>query len=395
MKNIKSLLFALLLGTGAVQGQDDSISAKLPETEGFGLLMEHPEKFKAENNRNLYLGVYCNTFTRNAEYFLPYTKGYTALGFFLDPTLSYQINDKAAITAGAHLAGIAGDDEGIRKAWPIVRIEYQPTNWLTVVGGTLYGNLSHKLYEPMYDFDRYLYANQENGLQVFTDTKYWESDLWCNWEVFIVPDDAKQERFTFGWVNRFFLIGNKQNRKTFELSVPVHILATHRGGQFTSLQDTCIETLANGMVGLTSSINSPNLFIKKTTLDLDVFGFKNNSGVIGTHYKSGWGIYPNLTLQSKKIKFQAGYWKAKKFVAPRGSYLFQSIAYFDNAFEQADRNMVTGKLFYEHQYKGLGFGAEAQAYYDLDHEKTDFSFGIYLTLNNKFKLMKVNEDMTF
>jgi hypothetical protein len=87
--------------------------------------------------------------------------------------------------------------------------------------------------------------------------------------------------------------------------------------------------------GFDISINSPNLFIKKTTLDLDVFGFKNNSGVIGTHYKSGWGIYPNLTLQSKKIKFQAGYWKAKKFVAPRGIYLFQSIAYFDNAFEQA------------------------------------------------------------
>ncbi len=394
----KKLTFFLLIlcwGLGAMAASIDTTVSEPLQTEGFDLLMEHSEKLKAENNRNLYFGISSCLFTRNAEYFLPYTKGYTALGFFLDPTLSYQINEQAALSAGVHLAGIAGDDKGIRKVSPIVRIEYQPTNWLTVVGGSLYGNLSHKLYEPMYDFDRYFYANDESGLQVLMQTKHWESDLWCNWEVFIVPDDAKQERFTFGWVNRFFLIGDNSGHNTFNLSLPLHLLETHRGGQFTSLQDTCIETLTNAMIGITASINSTDKFIKKTTLDLGFFGFKNNSNHMHTHYKKGSGVYPNLTLQTKEWKLQTGYWHANKFIASRGSYLFQSRSYFDELFEQEDRNMVTAKIFYEHHFKGLGFGIEAQAYHDLDQEKTDFSFGIYMRYADRFKLLKVKDDLIF
>lgn len=389
-RNILFIAF-LLLTTGHLWASEREEQTTQPlETESFGILLEEKTTFSEEKSHNLYLGINSNVFIRNAEYFLPYTKGYTAFGFYLDPTLAYHINGKSSVSAGVHLMGIAGHD-GMRDVQPIFRIEYQPKEWITIVGGSLYGNLNHKLYEPMYDFDRYFYAFDEKGLQILTDTKFWDADLWCNWETFIEPGDDFQERFTFGWVNRFFAIGDKNGSDAFELSVPLHLLATHRGGQFTSLQDTCIETLANAMIGLTNSLNTPDKIIKKSTLDLSLFGFKNNSNKehIHTHFEKGWGVYPNLTLQTKAWKLQTGYWKAHQFVGPRGSYLFQSIAYFDEAFERADRNMITAKLFYEHRYEGLGVGVEAQAYHDLDEESTDFSFGVYLRFEDQFKLFKI------
>ncbi|MCQ2219367.1 MAG: hypothetical protein MJZ33_12955 [Paludibacteraceae bacterium] len=387
-KTLIAFLFAALSSVVA-SGQEDSLSTPLKH-ESFGVLLDKHGHFSSEESHNLYLGINSNVFIRNAEYFLPYTKGYTAFGFYLDPTLSYHINGKAAVTAGVHLMGIAGND-GMRDVQPIFRIEYQPQEWISIVGGSLYGNLNHRLYEPMYDFDRYFYANDEKGLQILTDTKHWDADLWCNWETFIEPGDDFQERFTFGWTNRFYAIGDKNGHDAFELSVPLHIMATHRGGQFTSLQDTCIETLANAMAGITTSLNTPDKFIKKSTLDLDLFGFKNNSNKehIHTHFQDGWGIYPNLTLQNNAWKVQAGYWQAHQYVGARGSYLFQSISYFDEAFERADRKMITAKLFYEHHFEGLGVGVEGQVYHDLDEESTDFSFGVYLRFEDKFKLLKI------
>ena len=390
-KNI--FITILLIATSILSATgNEELQATQLETESFGILLEKHHPITSEESHNLYLGINSNVFIRNAEYFLPYTKGYTAFGFYLDPTLAYHINDKAAVSAGVHLMGIAGTD-GLRDVQPLFRIEYQPKNWISIVGGSLYGNLNHRLYEPMYDFDRYFYAFDEKGLQILTNTRRWEADLWCNWETFIEPGDDFQERFTFGWTNRLYAIGEKNGNDAFQLSIPVHILATHRGGQFTSLQDTCIETLANAMVGLTNSINTPDKTIKKSTLDLSLFGFKNNSNEehIHTHFKEGWGFYPNLTLQTKAWKLQTGYWMAHQFVGARGSYLFQSVAYFDEAFERADRKMITAKLFYEHRYQGLGVGFETQAYHDLDENSTDFSFGFYLRFEDRFKLLKIKE----
>lgn len=391
MKHLILGAFLLLSSLRATASQPDTTNTPLPPAEAFSLLLTERTQLTEERSHELHLGINTSVFIRNAEYFLPYTKGYTAFGFFLDPTLAYHINGKAAVTAGAHLTGIAGSD-GLRDAQPILRIEYQPKSWITIVGGSLYGNLNHRLYEPLYDFDRYFYANDEMGLQILTLTHRWEGDLWCNWETFIEPGDDFQEQFTVGWTNRLHAICARGDLRPFALSIPLHIMATHRGGQFTALQDTCIETLANVMAGVTACFNTPGGFVRKTTIDLPLFGFKNNSNKehIHTHYPDGWGIHPNLTLQNKAWKVQAGYWRAHQFIGARGSYLFQSRSYFDPDFKKTERSMATAKLFYEHHFQGLGIGFEGQAYYDLDEASTDFSFGIYLRFENQFRLLKAD-----
>ncbi len=321
-------------------------------------------------------------FTRDAEYFLPENKGYTAVGYFVEPTVKLRVRgiQDFNIEAGAQLLGIAGDDHQIRIN-PIVRIEYQAQEWLKMIGGTIYGNVNHGLYEPMYDYDRFFYNNQEDGLQILIN-KDWEhirftSDTWLNWENFLEPGEAEQEKFTIGSSNRILL--GKEGHKTFQ--IPIDIMGTHRGGQFSALQDTCLETLFNVATGMDWAMTN---HWRASAL---VFGFKNNSNEICTKYKSGYGLYPMLTYYDHNYGLTLGYWYGNGYIGARGNYLFMSVSKYDENFAQKERNMITGRWFYEH---GI-FGCEAQAYYDIDEGKTDFAFGIYLKFDHDFSL--INHDL--
>ena len=191
------------------------------------------DDYERTENRTLYFSPNTTTFVRDAEYFLPYTKGYTALGFIFDPSFLYKINEKASIRAGIHLMAFAGDHKTIRNVSPILSLTFQPVQWLTLTGGTLNPGIYHFLYEPMYDFDRFFYDNQEMGLSAKAITKYWFSDMWCNWEDFIIPGSDFQERFTFGWKNDFHTpkIAHKA-----QIDIPFHLMMNHRGGQIDALK---------------------------------------------------------------------------------------------------------------------------------------------------------------
>lgn len=341
------------------------------------------------------------TFVRDAEYFLPYTKGYSALGFFMKPTLTYNHDERLSLSVGLHLLGIAGDHKKLREVSPIVRIEYKPNKIIKIVGGTLSDRfIGHGLYQPMYDYDRLFYANKEDGLQLFARTKHWESEMWCNWEDFIVIDSPWQEKFTFGWVNEL-KFDNREHNRTFR--IPIHLMMNHRGGQIDAVQDTCIETLANVAAGLeyNKRFNHGGMGAK-----LPFFGFSNRSNEqhIHTHFKKGWGIYPQLVYSkcwfpsrefskgeidysvSEKRRYldaNIGYWYGDGFISGRGSYLFQSRSYFDDAFERRYRHMLTAEVAYDLNDVML---FRLQAYYDLDESSVDYAATFALRFDRSFKV---------
>lgn len=348
---------------------------------------------KTDEKQTLCFNPKVTTFVRDAEYFLPYTKGYSALGFFLKPTFTYNHDERLSASAGLHLLGIAGDHKKLREVSPIVRIEYKPTKSIRIVGGTLSDEcIGHGLYQPMYDYDRLFYANKEDGLQVFAYTKHWYSEMWCNWEDFIVIDSPWQEKFTFGWVNSLKFV--KPDRRFF---IPIHLVMNHRGGQIDAVQDTCIETLANVAIGLEylRQVN-PDCSVGAS---LPVFGFSNRSNDqhIHTHFKKGWGVYPQLIFRNYWVKnryvakkrcdhyvcAKVGYWYGDGFISGRGSYLFQSRSYFDDSFERRYRHMLTAEALYDlNNIMDFRF----QAYYDLDESSVDYAVTFALRFDRSFKL---------
>lgn len=337
-------------------------------------------------NKTLYITPNVTTFVRDAEYFLPYTKGYTALGFFLRPTLTYRHDEHLSVSAGIDLMGIAGDHQKIRGISPIVTIEYSPIENLTIVGGTL-RNLGHGLGEPMWDYDRNFYAHKEDGLQLFAYTDHWQTEMWCNWEDFIVVGSPWQEKFTFGWNNTFNVFNNNSDLNHKEkIDIPINLMMNHRGGQIDAVKDTCIETLANVSVALKYKGRTRDFIY---SVEIPFYGFSNrsNEAHIHTHFKDGWGIYPEISLggsvNSNTFGGSIGYWYGDGFISGRGSYLFQSRGYFDDSFERRYRHMLTANAYY--RLNDI-FNFLFQAYYDLDEKGIDYAVTFSLNFDKKFKI---------
>lgn len=390
-KTIIAFLF-VLLGWGSM-AQEMPIVMDAPEwLMGKDTLRLYAEEVTGDGWRNWRVGVDVTTFFRDAEFFLPYTKGYTATGFFLNPYVKRTIGVHAQLTLGLHLAGVAGY-EGIRKWQPLVRLDYQPhPNWRLVMG-SLYGALTHGLFEPMLDRERYIYDHQEEGVQIlgklaFGPTQL-KTDTWVHWEELLEPWQPTQERFTLGSNNDFRLLDFAIGESEFGVSVPFSFLGSHRGGQFTSL-DTCIQTLFNENVGMRLYWSKQNKHSLR--LDMPFFFYQDMSPTKCMAYDNGWGVWPQLswnyalpnrTPRSRwfgewQMQLQAGYWYGHQFIAPRGSYLFQSISWHDALFAVQEREMLTAKAALENHYGNLSLGLDAEFYYDLREKGLDMAVGLYM-----------------
>lgn len=359
---ILALGWMLTLGTTqAVSGQ--RADHQIPQTKG-------PDSTASA----LWFDIDATTFFRDAEFFLPYTKGYTACGFRLSPSLRYEINDRAFIRGGVMLTGIAGTD-GIWKAEPILTIGYRPFQWLQLNMGTIEGSLSHKMGEPLYNRERWVYDYKEDGIQILTHTRHWESDTWLDWEHFLEPWTPDQESFSLG-TRQVLKWGNKH----LHIELPLCFLGAHRGGQFSTL-DTCIETIFNGSAGLTLGYKSERFDLYAHT---PVYFYKKATAAPERHlpFDDGWGFYPQITsrlnLKIVEIHIGLGYWYGHQFIASRGSHLFQSTSWFDPDFSQAERHLTTVDIGLSHEYKGLNVDLNAQFYYDPDHKKLDLGVGLIM-----------------
>lgn len=332
-----------------------------------------------------HLGVDVTTFMRDAEFSLPYTRGYTALGYFVQPYASRKLNQVAELTLGMLLTGAAGYD-GIHSWHPVVSFNYRPSDRLQITMGTINGGLAHGLYEPMYDRERWIYDHQEEGMQIRWWGESLHSDVWINWEDLLEPWQPKQERFTMGMSNDLTLL----QTKTCKVSIPFSFLGSHRGGQFTAL-DTCIQSLFSESVALRLSLHRSASY----SVDLPVFFYQDISPTKCLAFDNGWGFWPQMSASvpmnisawknGEQIKMpmhlilQGGYWHGHQYIAPRGSYLFQSVSWHKPSFVAPDREMATARIALDwHHGERFHVGLDSEFYYDLKESSLDIVFGLYM-----------------
>lgn len=334
------------------------------------------------------VGVDVTTFFRDAEFMMPYTRGYTATGFFVAPYATRRVGERAQFTLGVRLAGVAGYP-GLRRWWPLVRMEYAPHDNVRLVMGSLYGTLSHGLYEPMLDRERWVYDPYEEGVQILATlplgSTRWHTDTWLYWEELLEPWQPRQERFTLGSTHEWQLTG-ADGQSPFVLSLPLSFLGSHRGGQFSAL-DTCIQSLFNESVALRASVSTGRR--SALALDVPLFFYQDVSPKKCLAFADGWGFWPHLSFDGTwvpagggrdwRMLLQAGYWQGNRFIAPRGSYLFQSVSWHKAEFTAPDRRMLTAKAAVENRYGDtFALGLDAELYYDMELRGLDVAFGLYM-----------------
>ena len=370
------------------------------------------------NCRHLSLDVDANGFFLDAEYATPFAKGYSVAGFRLSPTLVYGINERAQLSVGLNASAFAGLDS-LYRLRPTLSLLYKPTRWLTLVAGTLYGSHTHRLDAPVYDPSRWIFNYQEDGLQILTRTNRWYSDTWMDWTHYLTPWTPDQERFTMGTKHTLLIFNNKMNYiardpeeghiaksviRGWEITLPAHFLASHRGGEVKTI-DTNTVTTFNECIGLHAYyLWGNNIQSKYHLLAFDLpFYFYHLEDRTLDH--GGNALYPTVAYEYHRLnpderrgwslRAVAGYWHGDHYFSAMGSPQFWSANAYSalhippttTLAEATDiRNIVTFSIAYEHQFKGLNLGLQADFYHDMDLGKTDLLVGFYMRFKERFIL---------
>jgi hypothetical protein len=338
----------------------------------------------------VHFNFYNLNYVRNYEYTNDFHDGYTLYGTQLQPQIVYYAHPNLAITAGAFIRKDFGRN-GISDAKPLFSVKYHKRN-LTLIFGSLEGNIQHKYIEPLYDFERTLTTPIEYGTQLLVERKKFTLDAWIAWQKMIYKGDPAKEEIIGGLSTESTIAeGNG-----WKFSLPAQFLAFHQGGQIDVLKEIPITTMFNGATGLKLH-KAINTNIKQVYTDNYIAVYKDFSPDKRRAYQGGFGLWLNAGVESKWGSLVASYWKGNNFISIKGMPLYESVS--DNLYspglKQSARNIVSLRYAYQkelipHLYLDVRF----EPHIDLDHtdKQLQFNHSFFLTYKQDFKLFKVKKD---
>lgn len=337
---------------------------------------------------NLNLRFESTTFMKNNEYVSKYAEGKTGIGFNAKPTLEYFFNNNTKINIGVYVLKYSGIN-AFSQSIPILSIQHKLAKGNELILGNIYGNLNHELAEPLYRFDRYYTDNIEYGFQYLHKSKYFETDLWLNWEKFIFSGDPYQEEFLVGNHSKLKLI----NKSKFKLKGDLQATLCHKGGEIDTYDAPSIN-LFSGAYGI-----DMDFIFKRFKLGISQKRFWYIGSNIPTsgpnfqHYNRGKADYITSYLEHKYFDIKAGYWRGEKFISAKGEYLFMNVSEENEDLRKDIRKLFTGKMTFKRIIsKNLRLELRTEIYVDLDIPKTpDYTFGFYFVANELFFLKKLKK----
>jgi len=226
--------------------------------------------------------------------------------------------------------------------------------------------------------------------------KYFESDLWLNWEKFILPGDSFQEEFTLASTVKIKLY---EPENKLRVSIPLQGMATHKGGQnirnsqhlqtfFNTASGIELNYFPEAIAGHTGK-NSENHFGTSHYF----VSYYDASQFHIQYYSQGCVMFSNIYVKLRKFDFMAGYWYSKHFIAPCGEVLFQSVSQKYVYWWEPEKQLVTGKIQFQQKiYNGINLAVRAETYYDLLRYNFDFSYSFYLVIRQEFFLKKIGKN---
>jgi len=326
-----------------------------------------------------------NTFIKNNEYFGAFTKGFTGIGFILQPHLQYKIDNHTTVSLGYHVLKYSGLDS-FSEAIPLFRIETILKNDLTLIIGHLKGGRHHQLSEPLYRIDRD-YQNQiEYGVQSLFEKEWISMDTWLHWEKFIQKNDPFPEELYVGSNTTIRLF----RHKGFSASLTSELLISHLGGQIDAALNPD-RTILNYSVGpkftfklsATTDLSFEYVYYKSSV----VKQVADRTSLFFIPLESGSAVYPQLYIDHNSINASIGFWNANSFVSPRGEFLFFSLSDYDQSIVEEDRNLWTSSLSYDFKpFHYLSLFTQLGLYYDVSNDQLDYTYGLRILLKLNFSL---------
>lgn len=326
--------------------------------------------------------IYNFNYLRNTEYFNPIESGQTLFGYQLQPSLFIQPHARVKLKAGMWFRHDFGGQNPFTQALPTFTFSYN-TNKGQINFGTLEGALSHRLIEPLFNINHVIERPIENGLQFRQTTEKIFFDTWLNWERFIERGVKFQEQFTAG----FNFTPKVLDFKGFQFKPSIQAIAFHRGGQI-DVDTGKVVMIFNTATGMVLIKNWQHKWVKKSTVDFYIVNYIENGKTGYYPFDKGDGLFSNFTNTIAGIDFVISYWYGKNFLAPRGTYLYQSQSIDNPVYTEKNRSLLFVRLIYNKTVTDeFRLSARIEPVMDLNQQKWDLSFSVYLNyfFANKIK----------
>lgn len=320
---------------------------------------------------------YCHTFFKNNEYFGDFVKGYTLTGYHLQPEFSYSPNRKLKVQALWDVLKYHGYDK-FSKNKPYFRIVFQPTESFRLICGYLDGNVRHGLIEPIYDPERYLTAEMENGLQINLLRPHYDGELWLNWEKMILWGDPWQERLVVGHLSKFHVA----DKYRFKADVLGEFLVAHRGGQIDSC-DGQVQSLSNAAAGMDFHwIGNGGGCFRQLSVRAMAVGYHAIDETPDLPWTDGCGTFVKAHLRLADFGLTLGHWFGYQFVNFRGDLLYTGWA-IDPANNRAHRYMTFFGGYYSKRYFDDTFVLRTgvDAWYDIATGNLEYAYMLSMAVN--------------
>ena len=331
--------------------------------------------FEDDDTSKTILKSRADCFFKNNEYSGDFIKGYTLIGYMLQPEFIYRPIDKVEISVLWNILKYSGKDD-FSDYKPYFRIKFSPIKKLSLTLGRLDGNLSHSMIEPIYKPERYYLNNIENGLQCNYKTEGYRGDLWLNWEKFLFWNDPWQERMSIGHKSELLVI--KKGETSFFLTGEA--LIAHRGGQI-DLSEDHTQTLENGALGFQ---------VKRPKLTYD-FRFAQYHAIDPTDdipYIDGYAFYNKMLLKFYDFGFICGYWYGNMFMNFRGEELFSSKA-IEPHNNKNIRSILFNELYYSKKIQNVfSLKVGVNSYFNILNGEMEYSYMLSFIYNKCFRIRK-------
>jgi hypothetical protein len=324
-------------------------------------------------------------YLRNYEYMSPIQYGYTLLGSQLSTQVAIQPTPFMRVQAGLLMQHEFGSD-GLQRVEPILSMKLSKRGY-SFIFGALEGTVAHRLYEPLYNYERIITHPVENGFQFKTQKYNSWSDTWIQWEYRQRAGVMEQERLTAGHSSEWTVYKNGHWLVQLKPQGLIH----HRGGQ---LSPSKMDVQSLLQVALGARLQKTYYGqIRSWWFEPAYFYYNDLSNTKELPFNTGKGLYINAGIQTKwPVSVSAGYWKGNQFLSGRGGWLFasQSAPYGKPGYIEAQRELLLLRVLYQQSlFKGLNMDIRFEPYYDMKQQRLEYAYSLFLSYKLDAKLVQL------
>ena len=134
-------------------------------------------------------------------------------------------------------------------------------------------------------------------------------------------------------------------------------------------------------------------FLRKIIIQNYVLGYQQNSNY-NQYFKNGFGVYLNLTAETKVMNLMVSYWKSSGYLSDAGGDLFQSVGrtFRHGNYVEKERNILIIRAMKDWKIiDNLYLTFRVEPYFDLNNKAFEHSESLFLSYRQRFKLGKISE----